>query len=207
MPVESYEKGEEKRCPICGAPYYAECEHMKHPEKFVEIMDKAVEVPIGSKKAKVLEGTPEELDKAIDEAFNRIMTKEVEVPLGSEESKVLEGTREELDKEVERAFERITENDRSLVERIIKEAVEENIKLDAIQQFLEFEKKQGQLSPQIKKVKPFREVLIESILRVLPNIKSGFKNQEDFERQLKKAVVNKIVAKAEIGFFRIGPRQ
>jgi hypothetical protein len=186
MPVESYEKGEEQRCPICGAPYYAECEHMKHPEKFAEIKGKPGKIEIGT--------------DLTDEAL--AVHKELKEKIGIPES-----TPEEIEKAVEEAFEKITEDERSLIADAIQEVINDNENDPAVQEFLEFEKRQPGLPKEVGRYKPVRESLIDSLSATFERLKSLYQKPEDLKEAIKKAALNRIRSRAEKGMFKAGLRR
>lgn len=181
---ESYEKGEEQKCPICGAPYYAECVHMKHPEKFADIKGKPAKIQLGTEGPET-----EEALAAHKELVGKIIPGEI--------------TAEELGSDIETALEKLTEDDRSFVASAINEAIAENLRIQAVQDFLKFEEKQPELPSEIKRVKPVRESLIDSISATFEKLKHLHKDPESLKKAIKKAAINRIQSRAEQGMFKM----
>lgn len=183
MTIESYEKGEEQKCPICGAPYYAECVHMKHPEKFTDIKGKPAKIQLGT------EGPETEEALAVHkELVGKIIPGEI--------------TAEELrSDEIESALEKLTEDEKNLVEEIIDEVIKENEKDPAVAAFLKFEAEQASRSKEIKRIKPVRESLIDTTLLTLEQRKKIFAKPEDLRASLKKLILSRIKSRYENRMF------
>lgn len=181
MPVESFEKGEQQVCPVCGAPYYAECEHMKHPEKFADVHGKPAKIQLGS------EGPETEEALAVHKEL-----KEKIIPG--------ETTAEELrSDDIETALEKLTEDERSFVENSVNQAIEENRNNPSVQKFLQFEAEQPILPKEVSRVKKARQSLIDSALKTLEQRKKLGLKGEDLEESLKKSVLSNITTRVEKG--------
>lgn len=154
-------------------------------------------------KRKEIEATKKALEETeyekIAETTPKIKkTEEGEFILGE----ITAGELSSKEREVEAALEKLTD-DKSFITETIEEVIQENEKDPAIQEFLEFERKQPELPTEVKRVKPVRESLIDSSLITLEKLKPLYKDSESLKQAMKKAIISKIRSRAESGMFRM----
>lgn len=185
MQIESFEKGEQQKCPICGAPYYAGCEHMRHPEKYIGIKGEPAKIQLGT------EGP--ETEEAL-EVHRELKGKIIPGEITAEELK---------SDDIESALEKLTEDKKEYISQIVNAAIEENKNDPAVQEFLEFEKKQSNLPKEVGRAAPVRESLIDTMLILLEQRQKIIPDPKELEESLKKAVISKIRARSEQGMFKL----